>query len=126
MNHRIALFVSESVSIIALVGACFAPAAQAQSMSTREELHANAVVSFQHGRFPEAYGRFIRLADAGHAPAARVAMFMFHNGPSLFGSDWDVTQEQLSAWAALIDRPAPVLQPLIYPRAVVPVAHSSR
>ena len=126
MTHRIALFVSAPVSIIALVGACFAPAAQAQSTSPREKLHANAVASFQQGRFPEAYGRFIALADAGHAPAAEVALFMFHNGPALFGRDWDTTQEQLTAWAALAGRPAPVLQPLIYPRIVVPVTRASR
>ncbi len=126
MTHRIALFASVSVTLLALVGACFAPAAQAQSTSPREVLHANAVASFQHGRFPEAYGRFIALADAGHAPAAEVALFMFHNGPALFGRDWDTTQEQLTAWAALTGRQAPVLQPLIYPRIVVPVTRATR
>lgn len=126
MNHRIAVFVAISVSIIALVGACLPPLAHAQSTSTREKLHADAVAAFQHGRFPEAYGRFIGLADAGDAPAAEVALFMFDNGPSLFGRDWDVTQEQLTAWAALTGRPAPVLQPLIYPRTVAPVVQSLR
>lgn len=53
MTHRTTRF----ALIAALVGACFAPAAQAQSERTHAQLHASAVASFQQGRFPEAYGR---------------------------------------------------------------------
>ena len=31
-------------------------------------------VSFREARFPEAYGRLIVLADAGHAPSAELAL----------------------------------------------------
>ncbi len=112
MTHRTALLISS----VALVGACFAPASQAQPVPLRDKLHANAVSSFQQGRFPEAYGRFVALADAGHAPAAELALFMSQNATTLFGKDWDVSQEQLTAWAALTGRPAPVLQARVYPR----------
>jgi len=123
MTHRTALFVSVAV----VVAASFAPAAQAQKTSSiAEQVHLKAVTSFQQGRFPEAYGRFIALADAGHAPAAELALFMFQNGPALFGKDWDVTQEQLTAWAALNGRPAPVLTARSYPRTGAPVALTSR
>jgi len=126
MTHRTALFASVAV----LVAACFAPAAQAQTAqkapSVAEQLHARAEASFQQGRFPDAYGRFIALADAGHAPAAEVAMFMYLHGTTLFRNDWDITQEQLTAWAALTGRPAPVLQARIYPRTRVPAAVASR
>ena len=53
MTHRTTRF----ALIAAPVGACFAPAAQAQSERTHAQLHASAVASFQQGRFPEAYGR---------------------------------------------------------------------
>jgi hypothetical protein len=59
------------------------------------------VASFRQARFPEAYGRLIALADAGHAPSAELALWMYFNGPSLFGRDWDSTQDQLTAWAQL-------------------------
>ena len=66
-----------------------APSAFAQAApGAAERLHANAVASFRQARFPEAYGRFIRLADAGHAPSAEVALWMYLNGPTLFGKDW--------------------------------------
>lgn len=75
------------------------------------------MASFQQARFSEAYGRFIALADAGHAPAAELALFMAQNATAVFSKDWDVTQEQLTAWAALTGQPAPVLQAHTYLRA---------
>ncbi len=122
MSHR----TTRLVLIAALVGACFAPAAQAQSGLTHAQLYARAVASFQQGRFPDAYGRFIALANAGHAPAAELALFMSQNDTVLFGKDWDVTQEQLTAWSALAGRPAPVLQARNYPHAGAQSAVASR
>ena len=122
MTHRAARF----AAIAALVGASLAPFAQAQSVPMGDKLYANAVASFQQGRFPEAYGRFIALADAGHTPAAEMALFMAQNSAAVFSKDWDVSQEQLTAWAALTGRPAPVLQARSYPRTVVPAKHAAR
>jgi len=122
MTHRTARF----VTIAALAVATFAPAAQAQSVPLGDKLYGTAVSSFQQGRFPEAYGRFMALADAGHAPSAEVALFMAQNSTAVFSKDWDVTQEQLTAWAALTGRPAPVLQASSYPRNGVRVKHASR
>jgi len=122
MSHHTASLVAAAI----LAAACFAPAAQAQPAPLVNKLHANAVASFQQGRFPEAYGRFIALADAGHAPAAELALFMAQHDSALFGRDWDVSQEQLTAWATLTGRPAPVLQARSYPRDVVKPTYASR
>jgi len=122
MTHRTARF----LTIAALAVATFAPAAQAQFVPLGDKLYANAVFSFQQGRFPEAYGRFIALADAGHAPSADAALFMAQNSAAVFSKDWDVTQEQLTAWAALTGRTAPVLQARSYPRKIIPATRASR
>ena len=62
--------------VVALAGCMLAPRAQGAATEA-QQLHAQAVLSFQHGRYAEAYGRFMALADAGHAPAAEVALFMY-------------------------------------------------
>ena len=96
----------------------YAPGAFAQQASgLAEQLHGNAVASFRQARFSEAYGRFIGLADAGHAPAAAMALWMFQNGPTLFGKDWDSNPEQLAAWAQLAGQPAPAMVGRLYPQA---------
>ena len=113
--------------VVLLVLGCQAPGAFAQSAPRlTERLHQNAVASFREARFSEAYGRFIGLADAGHAPAAEQALWMYRHGPSLFGKDWDSSQEQLTAWAKLAGQPVPVMVASFYPKVVMPVASSVR
>ena len=116
------------LSTLLLALACHAPGALAQSATPRlsEQLHANAVGSFRQGRFSEAFGRFIALADAGHAPAAEMALWMYLHGPTVFGKDWDSSQEQLTAWAQLSRQPVPVMAPQVYTTALVPVADRRR
>ena len=94
--------------------------------SVAERLHANALASFRQARFPEAYGRFIALADAGHAPAAELALWMYLHGASVFGKEWDSSQEQLTAWATLAGQPVPTLVARSYPRGFSPVAGRTR
>lgn len=103
------------------------PVAFAQSsVSVAEQLHGQALSSFRQARFPEAYGRFIMLADAGHAPSARMALWMYQNGPSVFGKDWDSSQEQLTAWAQLAGEPAPTMVARHYPKTVSKVSGQTR
>jgi hypothetical protein len=64
-----------------------------------DRAHTRAVESFRVGRFPEAYGRFVALAEAGHAPSARYALWMCEQGPTLFGKDWDCSPQQVADWA---------------------------
>jgi hypothetical protein len=107
------------IPIVMLVLGCHAPSAMAQAgVSTGEQLHAQAVASFREARFSEAYGRFSALADAGHAPAAATALWMFLNGPTVFGKDWDSNQEQLTAWAQLARQPVPVMVGRVYAQPV--------
>jgi hypothetical protein len=84
-----------------------------------EQLHAAAVDSFRKARFPEAFGRFVALADAGHAPSAGIALWMWQQGPDLFGKDWDCTPEQLEDWSRLAGVPTPPMQPRLYGRHVI-------
>ena len=115
------------MSVAFLVLGCHAPSAFAQAApGAAERLHANAVASFRQARFPEAYGRFIGLADAGHAPSAEMALWMYLHGPALFGRDWDSTPEQLTAWAQLARQPVPTMVARVYPKTLVPVASRSR
>ena len=119
---------------VALLVLCFhAPGASAQpapsarsTPSVAERLHANALASFRQARFPEAYGRFIALADAGHAPAAALALWMYQQGPSVFGKEWDSSQEQLTAWATLAGQPVPTLVARSAASGLSPVASLTR
>lgn len=113
MSH----FFRPFIAIGLLTLACHAPTALAQSsasVSAVEQQHARAVGSFREGRFPEAFGRFAALADAGHAPSASTALWMFLNGPNVFGRDWDSHQDQLTAWAQLARQPVPVMVGRVY------------
>jgi len=53
------------------------------------------------GRFASAYGRSVMAADRGDPAAAGVALFMFRNGQTMFGSDWSATEAQQVRWNAL-------------------------
>lgn len=65
-------------------------------------LEAAAQQAFQERHFAAAYGRYARLADAGHAPSAEIALFMLLNGRGLFASDWTATEKQQACWNALL------------------------
>jgi hypothetical protein len=70
--------------------------------SAQRNLYTFAVDVFRRQRYAAAYGRFARLADAGHIPSAQLALMMYRNGPLLFGNNWDATPEQLERWSALV------------------------
>jgi hypothetical protein len=67
-----------------------------------ERMHARALESFRTGRFPEAYGRFVELANLGHRASARYALWMCEQGLPLFGKDWDCSQQEIDDWAASV------------------------
>jgi hypothetical protein len=96
--------------------ACQLPTAQAQptdGLVRVEQLHAQAVASYRQGRYAEAYGRFMHLADAGHGRSAKLALWMYQNGSAVFGSDWDSTPEQQQAWAEAASQPIEAMPPLV-------------
>jgi hypothetical protein len=85
-----------------------APSASAQpARDVTERSYAEAVASFRQARFAEAYGRLIRLADAGHRPSAELALWMYCHGAPVFGHSWDSTPKRLAHWAQLSGQPAP-------------------
>ncbi len=70
--------------------------------TVQKATYAHAVQSFREQRYSAAYGRFAQLADAGHVPSAQLALVMYRNGPSLFGSEWSAAPSQQRAWNALV------------------------
>lgn len=64
-------------------------------------LEAAAQQAFRTQHYAAAYGRYVRLADAGHAPSAEMAMFMLQNGPTLFATDWSASATQQTCWNSL-------------------------
>jgi hypothetical protein len=60
-----------------------------------------ATRDFREHRFAAAYGRFARLADAGHVPSACIALLMVRDGSALFRRDWFATPDQLRRWSAM-------------------------
>ncbi|MBL8327068.1 MAG: hypothetical protein JNJ89_19135 [Rubrivivax sp.] len=91
-----------------------------------DQLHTRAEHAFQQGRFPEAYGRFVALADAGHPPAARRALWMCEHGLAHFGRDWDCAPHQVADWAAAagVATPHPPASDTKRPQG--PAAHGRR
>jgi hypothetical protein len=124
------------IPVVMLVLGFHAPGAFAQAVpsaqmarlapSVAERLHADALASFRQGRFPEAYGRFIKLANAGHAPAAELALWMYLHSHAVFNQDWDSSQEQLTAWAELAGQTAPAIVARSYPSVSSPLASLTR
>jgi hypothetical protein len=100
--------------MLVLVATASLPAAAQSRPSHVDALHANAVESFRSGRFSEAYGRFVALADAGHAASARYALWMCEHGLELFGKDWDCSPQEVQEWAQAAGVAAPAIGPRSY------------
>lgn len=110
------------IGVLCLLGVLTGLPVTAQTRpSLVERLHAQAVESFRSGRFPEAYGRFVSLAEAGHPASARYALWMCEHGMELFGKDWDCSQSQVDDWAGAAGVVAPTIGPRLY--ATTPPPH---
>lgn len=84
-------------------GTLAAPASESATLTAEQQAaYTRAVGAFRDQRYAAAYGRFVRLADAGHSPSAQLALAMYRNGHALFDYDWDATPEQLDRWTALL------------------------
>ena len=84
VQPRLALM---ALALISSVMPASAHAMQTRQATHAERMHARALESFRQGRFPEAYGQFIDLPNAGHPAAARYALWMCEHGLALFGKD---------------------------------------
>ena len=80
------------------------------AMPLPEELaFADAPARYHGQRYPDAYGRFIEMADGGDADAARIVLFMHRYGALLYGSHWDLDSDQLASYQQMAGtRIAPV------------------
>jgi hypothetical protein len=94
--------------LTALVLAAAAGATTGQDLSSTASLTASqqalwthARQAFRQQRYSAAHGRLVRLADAGHAPSAQLALVMYRNGATLFGSNWFASTDQLRRWSQL-------------------------
>jgi hypothetical protein len=98
-----------------LLNVAVAVAVTVPPLQTGEHLHAEAMALFRQGRLPDAYGRLVALAEAGHPPSARVALWMCEHGRSRLGHDWDCAPHQIEQWAALGGVALPAIGVQAYP-----------
>lgn len=85
------------VTVAAALMALQAQPAAAQPQAP-DEVFTYALQQYDQGRFAAAYGRFVWLANRGHAEAARFALDMFRHGPALYGSEFDAAPHQVRDW----------------------------
>jgi len=68
----------------------------------QEGSFSHAVDLLKSGRHAAAYGRLMKLADAGHVPSAQLALVMLAHGKAFYGSEWSASPNQQVAWNSLI------------------------
>ena len=68
-----------------------------------ERLYDMALSDYQIGKFASAYGRFMYLADQGHADSTRIALLMLRYGKELYGSEWTAAQSQIDSWCKRVE-----------------------
>jgi hypothetical protein len=73
------------------------PAAQAQSPTPFD----TALEAYAHQRFRDAFDSLARLADSGHADAARIALLMAAHGPRLFSQRFEIAPARRQQWLDL-------------------------
>ena len=63
----------------------------------------DALHCMQTGRWHDAFAELAALADAGHAPAARLALLFAARGTRLFGGRYDASPRRQAAWSRVAD-----------------------
>lgn len=90
-----------ALSLIAWHSAHSAPAPDRQAPGP-DIAFGQALDMLKAGKHAGAYGRLMKLADAGHFPSARLAMVMAAHGQAIYGSDWYASPSQQANWNALV------------------------
>ena len=104
--------------ILLITSACLAMLVPAlgTAADAGADAYGQAVTQYQQGRWADAYGRFMALANEGDADAARTALFMYRYGPQLYNAHWDAMPVQVQRWERLAassqGRSTPVFQPV--------------
>ena len=73
------------INAVACALALAVPAAPIHAGGHEQEFQ-QAVQQYKAGRYSQAYGKFIALANHGDPDAAHIALFMHKYGPTLYGS----------------------------------------
>jgi hypothetical protein len=101
---------------VLITTACLALLFPALGMAADSQGYDEAVAQYHNGRWADAYGRFMALANEGDADAARTALFMLRYGPQLYNSHWDAIPAEVSRWEKLAassqGRSSPTFQPV--------------
>ncbi len=78
-----------------------APSAHAQPPT----LFDSAMEAYAHQHFRDAFDGLARLADGGHADAARIALLMVVHGPRLFSQRFEIAPARRQQWLDLASSP---------------------
>ena len=71
--------------------------------NARARCFAEAMALLEDGRWQHAFMRFAALGDAGHPPAARIALLMVRRGTRLFGGTYRASVQRLEAWQRAVE-----------------------
>jgi hypothetical protein len=98
---------SSATAALAIAAAAVATLARplATDPTTRPDWntqHGQALDLFRRGHHAAAYGRLVRLADAGHAGAAHLALLLTTQGKAMVGLELSATAAQQLRWNALV------------------------
>jgi hypothetical protein len=118
MPYHLALFVATLFACGATSYTHYEEQAQAAAVAQAREAaladgtgdkarFAEAIHLYRDGQRSAAYGRFIQLADHGHAPSAGIALQMLRNGPYFYRSEWSATPAQVARWERTAGLSAP-------------------
>ena len=94
-------------ALLTLAALTAAVASQASAQTDKSQVgqeasFGEALELLKSGRHAAAYGRLMRLADAGHAQSARWALMMHAHGSSVYRSEWYASPTQQATWNALV------------------------
>lgn len=85
-----------------LWGTSDASTAQDRNAASQEAAFNHALELLRTGRHAAAYGRLMKLADAGHVRSAQLTTVMLAHGKTLYGSEWSASPDQQLRWNGLI------------------------
>lgn len=104
MNRKtLFLFLTHSLRHATLVVPLVAGAASAQTAAAPDAFQAfdAAMVAYERNHWDEAFAALGRLADRGHAEAARLALQMWGFGPKLYQKNFSASAAQVERWTQM-------------------------
>ena len=107
--RRLALHLALSPLLLCVVTA--SAEAQTASASSQAAVFEAALDEYEANRWPQAYAALARLADGGHADAARIALLMLRHGRALYSMDFTASAQQRQHWAQAAGALAPAGRP---------------